>query len=83
MLPLPRHLFPCPPLRVQFLRSPLHYAAREGHYEVACVLLEDGAVVDSRNNVGLTPLHYACREGHCAVAELLLEKGADPAARVK
>jgi ankyrin repeat protein len=63
----------------QFLRSALHYAAREGHYNVACVLLEaEGVVVDSRNNVGLTPLHYACRDGHASVAELLLEHGAEP-----
>lgn len=63
------------------MRSALHYAAREGHYDVACVLLETSSVtVDSRNNVGLTPLHYAVRDGHVSVAELLLERGARPAA---
>jgi ankyrin repeat protein len=75
------HLFCIMFVSHQFLRSALHYAAREGHYNVACVLLEaEGVVVDSRNNVGLTPLHYACRDGHASVAELLLEHGAQPTA---
>ena len=57
--PTTLHRSPAPRLAPrQFLRTALHYAARHGHYGCACVLLEERATVDARNNVGFTPLHY-------------------------
>ena len=41
------------------------------------LLLEKGADVKSKNNVGETPLSWAAWNGHEAVVKLLLEKGAD------
>lgn len=52
--------------------SPLHFAAAKGRAEVAALLLEKGADVNSRNYSGLTPLMQACRYGHWEVVQTLL-----------
>ncbi|KAL5351267.1 hypothetical protein ACLOAV_003119 [Pseudogymnoascus australis] len=63
-------------------RTPLCWAAREGHEAVAKLLLEKGADVEAKDGkYGRTPLCRAAREGHEAVAKLLLEKGADVEAK--
>ena len=55
-------------------RTPLHFAARQGHSAVAGLLLEaPGVEVDATDKDGRTPLHHAARQGHSAVAGLLLE----------
>jgi hypothetical protein len=59
-------------------RTPLHWAAREDHVEVARLLLEHGADPNIQDKDGLTPLHVAAFYGHVEVVELLLEHGADP-----
>ncbi len=61
----------------------LHLAAFFGQLEVAAVLLEHGAAVDTRagNPSHVQPLHSAAAGGHAAIAALLLERGADPDAR--
>ncbi|KAN0137681.1 Ankyrin repeat-containing domain protein [Lactarius tabidus] len=58
----------------------LHFAASEGHLEVARMLLERGADVNSQNDEGLTPLRRASqvqREGKSDIMQLLLDHGAD------
>lgn len=57
--------------------APLHVAARYGHAGVAAVLLELGAIVDTRDTIGLTPLMYAAGNGHLKTMEVLLEAGTD------
>jgi len=45
--------------------TPLHYAARKGLSEIAKLLIDNGANIDSveiLNNA--TPLHLACKTGH-------------------
>ena len=59
----------------------LHYAAASGDTEIAAILLERHAYIDSESPSQLTPLMIAAREGHLEVAELLLREGAD--ARLK
>jgi ankyrin repeat protein len=61
----------------------LHLAAFFGQLEVAAVLLEHGAAVDSQagNPTQVQPLHSAAAGGHAAIAALLLERSADPNAR--
>ncbi|RDD41757.1 Ankyrin repeat domain-containing protein 17 [Trichoplax sp. H2] len=58
--------------------TPLMLAAREGHFDVAMLLLDSGAEVNvasgSENN---TPLTLACWKGHHKVADLLLHYGAN------
>ena len=62
----------------------LHCAMLAGRLEVARILLELNADVDSRNNEGSTPLHLASEgyeEGRVDVVQLLLDYGADVKAR--
>ena len=40
-------------------------------------LIDQGADLHAKDNIGYTPLHYACRNGHAEVVKALLEKGAD------
>lgn len=55
--------------------TPLHYAANNGHAEVAAALLAQGSRVDARMNGDVTGLHLAAHGGHTHVAALLLENG--------
>ncbi|XP_064991381.1 probable E3 ubiquitin-protein ligase XBOS33 [Musa acuminata AAA Group] len=54
------------------LSSPLHVAASGGHSEIAMMLLEYGADVNSRNIYGRTPLMEACNNGYWEVVQTLL-----------
>ncbi|KAJ1477946.1 hypothetical protein T484DRAFT_1552020, partial [Baffinella frigidus] len=45
--------------------------------EVAQVLLDFGADVKDRDNVGTTPLHEAALKGRAGAARVLLHAGAD------
>jgi ankyrin repeat protein len=57
--------------------SLLYGAAREGHVDVARVLLARGADVNRGDFVGGTPIYVAAFNGHEEVATLLLRAGAD------
>ncbi|XP_047993133.1 tonsoku-like protein [Leguminivora glycinivorella] len=61
--------------------TPLHEAAINGHYEIAQILIDHGAVINDRglmNFSGQTPLHDAACNGYMEVMLLLLDKGAIP-----
>lgn len=53
--------------------TPLHLAAQYCHSNVAALLLQHGATVDSRASDQATPLHLAAQEGCTEVVTLLLE----------
>lgn len=57
--------------------QPLHYAAWQGKRAIAAFLIDQGAALNARGDLGQTPLHYAARHGNPDVAELLLDRGAD------
>ena len=56
----------------------LLHAAREGHLEVARVLLDGGAEIDQVAGDGASPLTLAALNGQFDIAMLLIERGADP-----
>ncbi|KAJ3273960.1 hypothetical protein HDV01_003630 [Terramyces sp. JEL0728] len=57
---------------------PLHYAARQGHLEMAKLLIRKGACVNAKTrNGGVSVLHRACISGNVELVEYLIQKGAD------
>ena len=57
--------------------TPLHYAARNGRYEIVQYLCEHAnANVNAVDNMWWTPLHFACINGDLRIVEYLIEKGA-------
>ncbi|KAM0721946.1 hypothetical protein Q7P37_002872 [Cladosporium fusiforme] len=63
-------------------RTPLHHAARDGHVEIARLLLANKRTdVNHFDEYGYTPLHRASKKGHLAVVLLLLEHEDVKAAR--
>eukprot|EP00798_Chlamydomonas_sp_ICE-L_P021508 gene21508-biopygen30221 len=59
------------------LDAPLHRAARNGHLECIKALLDRGAEVNIKCNVGSTPLHSAAFYGRVECTRALLERGAE------
>ena len=57
--------------------SPLLFAAREGHTDVARLLLDAGAEINGVAANGTSPLVVAAHSGHSDMAQMLIEKGAD------
>lgn len=61
--------------------TPLHVAAKYGHFKIMEYLLENGAnvrvVCTGRNYNGYTPLHFACQGNHLKCVRLLLRHNAD------
>jgi hypothetical protein len=58
--------------------TPLMTAAYLGHTALARRLLDGGAALDSRNEMGATALFYAILHKRAEMVELLLARGADP-----
>jgi ankyrin repeat protein len=58
--------------------TPLLFAAREGHLEIARILVEAGADLERPSANGTRPLVVAITNNHMELALFLLEKGADP-----
>ena len=64
-------------------KTPLTYAARFGHKEVAELLLAKGADASAKtDDNGTTPLHHAALNGHKEIAAMLIAKGADVNAKL-
>ena len=63
--------------------SPLHLASREGHIDLAWMLVERGADVSAQTIDGSTALHLASENGHADLAQMLLERGADVSAQTE
>ena len=56
--------------------TPLHRASIRGRTTIVKLLIDNGALVNSKNRIGFTPLHNAAQEGHLAIAKLLVNSGA-------
>lgn len=58
--------------------SPLHWAAYNGHTQIAKALIASGMEVDIKCENGYTPLHFAARKSNEEIIKFLLSVGADP-----
>jgi ankyrin repeat protein len=58
-------------------RTPLLWAAKNGHVTIVSLLLEKRANINFSDGGGGTPLSSAAQNGHKAVVQLLLGKGAN------
>jgi len=59
-------------------RTPLHWAARNGHTHVCELLIEHGAAVDSLAKGQVTPLQLAVWQCHLSTSKYLVKRGANP-----
>lgn len=57
---------------------PLFGAALYGNAEMVELLIQNGADVNYKNDIGKTPIECAVRGGNIQIVKLLLAKGADP-----
>ena len=64
-----------------FGRTPLHFAAEQGDFWVAELLLAAGGQLDAKDHGGSSPLHAAAWRGRCEVIASLLRARADPEER--
>ncbi len=53
-------------------------ACRNGHAQIAALLIKHNAKVDQSDTSGNTPLHYAAAYGWEQCAQVLIKYGADP-----
>ena len=73
-----------PPLSFDhWMRTPLHFAARDGYSKAVQLLIDNGADVNCLDGDQATPLHEAAKNDHVETARMLLERGADINARQK
>ena len=61
----------------QFGATPLHFAAKQGHKNLATILITEGADTNAEAYDKSTPLHSAVISGYKEVAEQLIANGAD------
>ena len=60
--------------------TPLHWAARYGHADIAATLIAAGADLEAKSHFGgglQTPLHWAAEYGHADIAAALIAAGAE------
>lgn len=56
---------------------PLHSACAGNYTQIAAMLIENGSLINIKQQAGATPLHAAAQNGNLELLILLLEKGAE------
>ncbi|CAI7722907.1 ankyrin-repeat protein, putative [Plasmodium vivax] len=69
--------------RKRYYDSPLHAASMMGNYEIAKLLIENGADVSCLDSNQLEPVHYASFEGHKGIVKLLIWQQIRKAVEIK
>ena len=62
---------------------PIHSAAAGNYTDIARMLVENGAMVNVKQQAGATPLHSAAQNGNLELLILLLENGAETNVRME
>ncbi|MGZ3766889.1 MAG: ankyrin repeat domain-containing protein [Mucilaginibacter sp.] len=62
---------------------PIHSAAAGDYTDIARMLVENGAMVNVKQQAGATPLHSAAQNGNLELLILLLENGAETNTRME
>lgn len=60
-----------------FKVAPLHSACAISNFEIAKLLIQNGADVNARQQQGVTPLHSAAHNGQNELVHFLIQNGAD------
>jgi ankyrin repeat protein len=68
---------PTSSLKDEYGRTPLLWAAENGHEAVVKLLLDKDADIESKDKNDRTPLSWAAKKAHEAVVKLLLDKNGD------
>ena len=55
----------------------LMICAKKGYFDIAKLLVEEGANLNARSRTGITALMFACAEKQVKIAEYLIDSGAD------
>ncbi|KKQ49827.1 MAG: hypothetical protein US69_C0002G0102 [candidate division TM6 bacterium GW2011_GWF2_38_10] len=58
--------------------TPLHIASLMGFYDLACLLVQEGADVNAPTSDMQTPLYLATQQNHNKIVAMLLQNGANP-----
>ena len=54
----------------------LHSALLKAHSDVVQVLIDAGADIEAKDQIGYSPVHLACRSGTLAIVKMLVDAGA-------
>ena len=57
-------------------RIALHSAATHNHSEIVIILINNGSIIDLRDQIGMTPLHLAVLGGHLDIVKILIKSKA-------
>lgn len=70
------------PMRIQALHAAVADKPERDALDLATLLLDHGAPVNTAQHGGYTPLHAAAQSGYVELMAILLDRGADPSARL-
>jgi uncharacterized protein len=71
------------PSNNQLKVAPIHSACAISNFQIAELLISNGADVNARQMQGVTPLHSAAHNGQTLLVKLLIDNGADINARME